>query len=596
MKTEGIFWKLTNLTGPIFGKELVVSSRRRRNYVLRFVYIGLMTLFLIFFWAEEIYSGGSTLYRASRMAEVGKGLVAVVVWFQFIMCQLVAIVMLSTSISDEIYHKTLGVLMTTPINSFQIVAGKLLSKLLQLVILIAISLPLLAIVRIFGGVPWDFLVCGICLTLSTAIFFGSVSLFFSICCRRAYVTILVSFLVLGAIFGLVPLLTAMLYDAFRWSEHTYMNFFAHSHPYFQMIFNTGKLLEPRATGMFNIHWLFSCGVMLGLSTVILGLSIALVRRIALRQATGQAGLFEVRRRTFREKSNAAARAGTIRKVRGKPVLWKELKMPLLGKRKKTVIAILILTLLVLFFTYAFFADENAFDDEEFHMLYTIIFMSLGMLFTIVIPATVITSEKESQSWHLLLTTTQSDWQILFGKFAGAVRRCLPAWIFLMGHIIIFSSFGFIHPLAIFLTAILVFWVIVFHTSTGIYFSSRFKHTTTAVIMNFVLPAILWGLIPFVIGIFTEIFRFRFIRSNDTLEYYIDVIPFIQNIVVIEGTTNTTYMYSRGNYNYNDSFHWPQGPSDALGTIEWMIFFMLLYLFISFIFLWRAKCNFRKKIF
>ncbi|MBP7052328.1 MAG: hypothetical protein KBE65_15045 [Phycisphaerae bacterium] len=34
------------LTGPIFDKELRVSSRRRRNYVLRFLYIGLFTLLL----------------------------------------------------------------------------------------------------------------------------------------------------------------------------------------------------------------------------------------------------------------------------------------------------------------------------------------------------------------------------------------------------------------------------------------------------------------------------------------------------------------------------------------------------------------------
>ena len=31
--------RLSWLTGPIFDKELRVSSRRRRNYVLRFVYV-----------------------------------------------------------------------------------------------------------------------------------------------------------------------------------------------------------------------------------------------------------------------------------------------------------------------------------------------------------------------------------------------------------------------------------------------------------------------------------------------------------------------------------------------------------------------------
>ena len=75
-------------------------------------------------------------------------------------------------------------------------------------------------------------------------------------------------------------------------------------------------------------------------------------------------------------------------------------------------------------------------------------MSLGMLFTIVLPATSITSEKETRSWPLLLATTIDDRQILFGKFIGILRRCLPVWIFLFGHIILFSLAEFIHPIAI----------------------------------------------------------------------------------------------------------------------------------------------------
>ena len=123
------------LTGPIFDKELRVSSRRRRNYVLRFVYLALLTLFLVLIWLEEVKVRGSAAYRISRMARAGQTIVVFAIWFQFCATQLIAVIMLSTSISDEIYNRTLGVLMTTPINSFQIVIGKLFSKLLQLILL-----------------------------------------------------------------------------------------------------------------------------------------------------------------------------------------------------------------------------------------------------------------------------------------------------------------------------------------------------------------------------------------------------------------------------------------------------------------------------
>jgi ABC-2 type transport system permease protein len=103
--------------------------------------------------------------------------------FQFLATQFLAVILMSTAISDEIYHSTLGVLMTTPINSFQIVIGKLFSNLLQIVILIGISLPLLSLVRVFGGVPWSFVWSSLCVTLTAIVFAGSLSLYCTDSCR-----------------------------------------------------------------------------------------------------------------------------------------------------------------------------------------------------------------------------------------------------------------------------------------------------------------------------------------------------------------------------------------------------------------------------
>ena len=202
---------LSWLTGAIFEKELRVASRRRRSYVLRFAYVILLTMILAMVWSGVVEYGGSSLQTSSRMFIAGQAIIAFIIWFQFCSCQIIAVVMLSTSISDEIYHKTLGLLMTTPINSFQIVMGKLLSKLLQLILLLAISLPLLAIIRIFGGVPWDFVISSLCITFTTVLFVGSLSMFYSIFCRKAYVVIIFTILTLGVLFLLLPFLTAWIW-------------------------------------------------------------------------------------------------------------------------------------------------------------------------------------------------------------------------------------------------------------------------------------------------------------------------------------------------------------------------------------------------
>ena len=138
----------------------------KKKLFLRFAYVLLLTAFIAFAWIFTARIGGSTslVYQISRMPETGKYVTTTIIWFQFIIIQLIAIVMLSTAISDEIYNRTLGLLMTTPISSLQIVIGKLFSKLLQLVLLLAISLPLLAIIRVMGGVPWDYVVSSLCIT------------------------------------------------------------------------------------------------------------------------------------------------------------------------------------------------------------------------------------------------------------------------------------------------------------------------------------------------------------------------------------------------------------------------------------------------
>jgi len=295
------FLSLSWLTGPIFDKELRVSSRRRRNYVLRFAYLALLTAFLVLVWLEEVEHSGSSVYRISRMARAGQTIVVFIIWFQFCATQIVAVIMLSTSISDEVYNRTLGLLMTTPINSFQIVMGKLFSKLLQLILLLAISLPLLAIVRIFGGVPWDYIISSFCITLTAVIFVGSLSLFFSIFSRKAYVVIIMTILTLGVLFALLPFLAGMLWNAITgdWPGKALTGALFYHNSFGVLLFKTEMMMSPRmGGGMPFFSWPLHCGIMLAASAVVLSASVIKVRKVALRQAIGQSDSSFRKRRSY----------------------------------------------------------------------------------------------------------------------------------------------------------------------------------------------------------------------------------------------------------------------------------------------------------
>ena len=593
----GRFLSPFRLTGPIFDKELRVSSRRRRNYILRFAYVALLTAFLALVWIEAMGQSGSAVYRISRMAESGKLIVIYVVWFQYCATQFLAVVLLSNSISDEIYHHTLGLLMTTPISSFQIVMGKLFSKLLQLVLLLAISLPLLAIIRVMGGVPWNYVISSLCITLTTVIFVGSLSLFFSIFSRRAYVVIIVTIITLATIFALLPLGLYAVWDIANpaISERSVFTLIFLPNPYCSMFINTIAMVEPRSAAALTFYsWPIHCGIMLAASALLLFVSVIIVRKVALRQATGQLDGSSGKRRSRRTAKGAGgnqqAFAGAIRRVVGPPIIWKELRSPMFRHHKIRTCIFAFIGLVLLSGTYYLCAKARVLDDEGTHAAYAIIFMGVGMLFTIVLPATSITAERESRSWPVLLATPLDDKDILLGKFVGALRRCFPAWLLLFGHIIAFSLLGFIHPLAIIQSGILVTWIAIFLSGSGLYFSSRFKHTTTAVLMNFALVASIWAILPLLMAIIASINSPFTREARELVEAYTDTNPFVHmgNIMIATAGKNQANM---------GSYYWPgHGTMNAAKSTVWMLTCMVGYILIGYLFAWRAKHRFRRNIF
>ncbi len=153
--------------GPLFEKELRVVSRRKGWYALRTAYVSLLLVLVVVTWgiAMARASGGSqTLAMTPRMSQAGQSLVMTLVWFQFLSMQLLAVGIMSTAVSEEARGQTLSVLFTTPITGGQFILGKLASRMLQLVLLMAMGLPMLGLLRVYGGIDWPFVVRGFAIT------------------------------------------------------------------------------------------------------------------------------------------------------------------------------------------------------------------------------------------------------------------------------------------------------------------------------------------------------------------------------------------------------------------------------------------------
>ncbi len=574
---------LRPLTGPIFDKELRITSRRKRYYVLRVVYLALMLFILAMIWAEEVRYDQPSVMTISRMSLAGQILTSFIVWFQFIGLQIVAVIMLSTSISEEIYHKTLGVLMTTPITAVQIVLGKLFSRLWQLLLLLGISLPVLAIVRVFGGIPWGFLIAGLSITLCSVLFVGAVTMLWSIYCRRAYAAIILSVLTLAALFALIPFLTAIICIQAGEGEEVFMTL-GLLNPYLCQGINTFMMLEPRgapASMIMPFEWYpwMDCGLLLASALLLVSICIWKVRKAALRQIVGETSII-LSPQTPSPSSSPDAMAPKLRSVRGQPVYWKECRLPLFGRHKIAAWVFVILGLGVLGIIYAILADTNDLDDSDTQAMFGIVFMGLATLITSILPAATITGEKESGSLPLLLTTTLTDWEILMGKFFGVILRCFPVWCILMGHLLIFVLVGYLQPVVLPYMTIVVAWVLILFTASGVYFSVRFHHTTTAVIMNMVTWAVVWGLVPMILALMTIGFRL----DGDIVEGYMDIVPFVQCAVLIDGACGD-----------GGTFHWiGLNQLNIAETLIWILVCSIGYLLVAAGFLARAKALLRRK--
>lgn len=462
---ESFWWQFTDpahLMGPIFDKELRISSRRRMSYLIRSAYCLCLGLYVVATWAFVIRSGAAASSLAvARLSEVGKGTSTAIIRFQFFATQLIAILFLSTSVGDEIRKGTLSVLMTTPVGSFQIIVGKLLSGLFQLLMLLGISLPLLAIIRVFGGVPWDSIVAGLCITLTAAILAGSVALFLSVLCRHAYTVVLTTVVAYLMFFAALPSMLTVLagWKVLGRAEVQLVNFL--TNPFVALYSILGSV------GAAPVAWPLHCVVVLFLCGCLVTLSVLLLRRATLAQAF---------KRAIRSRR---ARSMTGKPITGSPIVWREMRQGMFGgTRSDRALFFLLIgaTLLI--------GAAIVFGGLRTYFLLTAVSMAI-MLRVAVHAARAIAGEKEARTLPILLTTPLDDKRIVRDKALAVLYRNVPLLIlplllyfgFLMRVQALQSQMIIMMLIYVPLTGLSTVASMLFITGCGVYFGSRLRTTT-----------------------------------------------------------------------------------------------------------------------
>ncbi|MDP9482507.1 MAG: ABC transporter permease [Chloroflexota bacterium] len=187
-------------------KELRGRMRGKRAFVLLTIYLVILGGFawMVELLLEQAFSNnfGAQTYAT---AQIGRGVFIALLLLETLLVMFLAPAYTTGAISLEREKQTIDMLITTPISSLAIVLGKLFSALTYVFLLIVSSIPLTALVFVFGGVAPEDVVKGYVMLLATAFGLGSIGLFFSALFRRTQAATVVTYfavlaLTLGAFF------------------------------------------------------------------------------------------------------------------------------------------------------------------------------------------------------------------------------------------------------------------------------------------------------------------------------------------------------------------------------------------------------------
>jgi ABC-type transport system involved in multi-copper enzyme maturation permease subunit len=173
---------LPSLSMPMVTRELHSYARSKSAYWLRVLVVGVLWIPAILFEINEGFRGAG-----------GKEMFAILTVILSGVLLLLGSLITAGCLSSEKESGTLGLLFLSPLNSFDIVAGKWISNFLRLFSIALAGLPVLATSFMFGGVTWEELFCVWILQISIILLVVSTAVLASAFCFRSHVATVVAY-------------------------------------------------------------------------------------------------------------------------------------------------------------------------------------------------------------------------------------------------------------------------------------------------------------------------------------------------------------------------------------------------------------------
>lgn len=476
------------LLGPIFQVELVTAARQRRQYVLRVLYAAII-LFVLWVSYSSIASYNSWASQGgaisiSELAQTATAFFYAFTWVQLLGILAIAPVMAVGTIATERERRTIEYLFATDLSNFEIVVGKTFARLVVVGQLVLVSLPILFIFRLLGGVPADLLGASFLIAASTALLLTSLSVCISVWSPRSRDAVMRVYRVL-AVLIVIPLLLSPLLMIIQFQNlggEWWAELFARGLDYCWAV-NPIAVLGKSMPGVIATGAGFDFAPVLNMAAWHLAFSVGLivlattaVRRVHLRDASRGEGA---------AKKSASAGPRWYERYRWRPqlganaMLWKEAFAPtaktrlgFLGVAANGIVVVVALGFTIYFFWLAL-SGYSGINEEVFFYFSAFETVILGICFMLLLAARaagLVTIEKERDCWISLLSTPLSGAEIMRAKMFGNLYAARWGYVLLLLTWLLAACFDARYLLIIPLLTLSFVLCTLFVTNVGLQFS------------------------------------------------------------------------------------------------------------------------------
>ena len=140
------------IIGPVFAREATIAPRRDKTYLGRGVYGAFLLLTISAAWL--VTSGSQQIADVGDFARFGASLFTLLAPLQLVVALFFGALFAAAAVGQEKDRKTLLLLLLTRLSNSELVLGKLCAALLEILVFIVVSAPILVLTALLGGVSF----------------------------------------------------------------------------------------------------------------------------------------------------------------------------------------------------------------------------------------------------------------------------------------------------------------------------------------------------------------------------------------------------------------------------------------------------------